>query len=276
MSNQNNKQLYETIYGEAGLIYLRAPAKIETKDNGNTKEIVGSPFPKHAGVTKQPKYGPNAGDYYTLKMGTEFKPGRWAVLLDFDNKTEGTVRNGMEMVKTLNMDQYGAPKQLTPSKGCHYIFYLDDEQAKQMTSNSINNITYQGEQYAVDVKFKNQLCNCWPSKIPGYGEYGWVKGSFEKLKNIPQLPKELFELIKQPSKKSPATTPSTRTPASTPTRTPASTPTTSPPESPRAGSKQLQDFRSLCSCLSLAQLDNYDAWVRIGMILKSVGAPLSL
>ena len=168
------------------------------------------------------------------------------------------------------MDQYEAPKQLTPSKGCHYIFYLDDEQAEQMTSNSINNITYQGEQYAVDVKFKNQLCNCWPSKIPGYGRggYNWTRGSLEKLKNIPQLPNELFELIKQPSKKSPATTPSTRTPASTPT--------TSPPETPRAGSKQVQDFRSLCSCLSLAQLDNYDAWVRVGMILKSVGAPLSL
>ena len=85
-------------------------------------------------------------------MGTEFKPGRWVVLLDFDRKIGGTVRNGMELVKTLKMDQYGAPKQLTPSKGCHFIFYLDDEQAKQMTSNSINNITYQGEQYAVDVK----------------------------------------------------------------------------------------------------------------------------
>ena len=33
MSKQT-KQTYETIYGEAGLIYLRAPAKIETKDNG--------------------------------------------------------------------------------------------------------------------------------------------------------------------------------------------------------------------------------------------------
>ncbi len=62
MSKQT-KQTYETIYGEAGLIYLRAPAKIETKDNGNKKKIVGSPFPKHAGITKQPKYGPNAGEY---------------------------------------------------------------------------------------------------------------------------------------------------------------------------------------------------------------------
>ena len=98
MSNQNNKQLYETIYGEAGLIYLRAPATIEAKENGQMK-IKGSPFPKHAGITKQPKYGPNSGDYYTLKMGTEFKPGRGAILLDFDNKPDGDVKNGMTLVK---------------------------------------------------------------------------------------------------------------------------------------------------------------------------------
>ena len=66
MQKQNNKQTYETIYGEAGLIYLRAPAKIETKDNGQMK-IKGSPFPKHSGITKQPKYGPSAGEYYTKK-----------------------------------------------------------------------------------------------------------------------------------------------------------------------------------------------------------------
>ena len=78
MSNQNNKQLYKTIYGDAGLIYLQAPAIIETKPDGKTKKIKGSPFPKHAGITKQPKYGPNTGESYTLKMGTEFKPGRWA------------------------------------------------------------------------------------------------------------------------------------------------------------------------------------------------------
>ena len=98
MSNQNNKQLHETIYGEAGLIYLRAPAKIETKDNGQMK-IKGNPFPRHIGTTTQAKYGKNAGEYYTLKMGTEFKPGRWAVLLDFDNKTEGNVKMGWNWSK---------------------------------------------------------------------------------------------------------------------------------------------------------------------------------
>ena len=59
MQKQNNKQTYQKLYGEAGLIYLRAPAKIELKDNGRKKKIVGSPFPTHRGITAQPKYGAN-------------------------------------------------------------------------------------------------------------------------------------------------------------------------------------------------------------------------
>ena len=114
----------------------------------------------------------------------------------------------------------------------------------------------------MDVKFQNSLCTCAPTKIEGYGKYIWTAGSCEKLQNIPKLPDDLFKLIS--AKKSPATTPSTRTPATT------------PPETPRANDKQTQDFRALCSCLSLSQIGNYDSWIRIGMILKSVGAPLSL
>ena len=55
MSKQT-KQTAAQLYAEAGLIYIRAPAIIETKPDGITKKIKGSPFPKHAGVTKQPKY----------------------------------------------------------------------------------------------------------------------------------------------------------------------------------------------------------------------------
>ena len=163
------------------------------------------------------------------------------------------------------MDSRSAPCQNTPSGGKHYLFYATSAQKEHIKSRTT--ITYQGEKYNMDVKFQNSLCKCAPAKIEGYGKYAWTKGSWEKLKNIPQLPKDLFELITSKAK-SPATTPSTRTPASTPPET--------PPETPRAGTKQVQDFRSLCSCLSLSQLDNYDSWVRVGMILKSVGAPLSL
>ena len=117
----------------------------------------------------------------------------------------------------------------------------------------------------MDVKFKNQICNCAPSEIEGYGRYAWTKGSYEKLKNIPRLPDELFEMIRGPGK--------------TATKTPRATATaTEEPviETPPASKNQLDDFRALCSCLSLAQIDNYDTWIKFGMILKRIGAPLSL
>ena len=50
-------------------------------------------------------------------MGREFKPGRWSILLDFDNKDDETSHSGFELVEKLNMDQYDAPKQKTPSGG---------------------------------------------------------------------------------------------------------------------------------------------------------------
>ena len=48
-------------------------------------------------------------------MGREFKPGRWSILLDFDNKADEASHSGLDLVKQLNMDQYDAPKQKTPS-----------------------------------------------------------------------------------------------------------------------------------------------------------------
>ncbi|MFM7985295.1 MAG: hypothetical protein ACKPKO_38850, partial [Candidatus Fonsibacter sp.] len=88
-------------------------------------------------------------------MGREFKPGRWSVLLDFDNKADDASRSGIDLINKLNMDQYGAPKQKTPSGGFHYIFYVDAQQKDRITSKTT--ITYQGVKYNMDVKFKNGL-----------------------------------------------------------------------------------------------------------------------
>ena len=120
----------------------------------------------------------------------------------------------------------------------------------------------------MDVKFKNGLCNCAPSSIEGYGKYAWTKGSGERLKNIPKLPGELFEMIKLAL--SPTPTPTT---ANAPRVAPA-TPTATAPTT--LTTKDLEDIRALCCCLSSAQLDNYATWIRVGMILKKLGAPLSL
>ena len=54
----------------------------------------------------------------------------------------------------LDMDQYGAPKQHTPSIGLHYIFNVDGEPIKRMGSKTC--ITHNGIKYSMDVKFKNR------------------------------------------------------------------------------------------------------------------------
>ena len=200
-------------------------------------------------------------------MGREFKPGRWSILLDFDNKADDASHSGLDLVKKLNMDQYDAPKQKTPSGGLHYIFYVDAQQKDHITSRTT--IPNQGVVYNMDVKFKNGLCNCAPSKIEGYGKYTWTKGASERLKNIPKLPDELFEMIKvapQP------TTPTITTTTIKRTAPAATTTTTTKP----ATAEELQDIKALCCCLSISQLDNYSTWLRVGMILKKLGAPLSL
>ncbi|MFM7983282.1 MAG: hypothetical protein ACKPKO_28570, partial [Candidatus Fonsibacter sp.] len=51
-----------------------------------------------------------------MLRGREFKPGRWSILLDFDNKADEASHSGLDLVNKLNMDQYNAPKQKTPSK----------------------------------------------------------------------------------------------------------------------------------------------------------------
>ena len=81
------------IYGEAGLIYIRAPSKVDKKKNGQQK-IKANSFPNHGLISQQRNYNENNGDYYALLMGREFKPGRWVLLLDFDNKEENGSKHG--------------------------------------------------------------------------------------------------------------------------------------------------------------------------------------
>ena len=93
----------EQVYAEVGLMYIRYPATIDTKPNGQKK--INGRRPAYTKIEKQPKYNKNSGDYYSLLMGREFQPGRWAILLDFDNKAEGDLKSGLDLVEKLDMNQ---------------------------------------------------------------------------------------------------------------------------------------------------------------------------
>ncbi|MFM7982495.1 MAG: hypothetical protein ACKPKO_24555, partial [Candidatus Fonsibacter sp.] len=115
--------------------------------NGQNK--IGGSRPAFSIIVSQPVYSPSTGNYYSLLMGREFKPGRWSILLDFDNKAEETTHSVLDLVKKLNMDQYDAPKQKSPSGGFHYIFYVDAQQMGRITART--SITYQGAMHNTDV-----------------------------------------------------------------------------------------------------------------------------
>ena len=195
------------LYEQENLMYIRFKAPIVEKGNG--QKNIGGTRPPFKDLTEQPKYERGIGKFYYLLMGREYKPGRFIILLDFDNKVEGEIQNGMDLVEKLDMDQYNAPKQTTPSGGLRYLLYANAEQAKRLPS-SRTGITHEGVKYNMDVKFTNQLCNCAPSKIEGYGAYKWTNPS--KLRLIPPLPLELFNVIKEKQKRaSPTRTISSRT-----------------------------------------------------------------
>ncbi len=93
------------LYDQEALIYIRYNAPIEEKANGQRK-IGGSRSsrPAFSKITQQIQYERGAGKYYSLLMGREFQPGRFVILLDFDNKVEGESKNGLDLVDKLNMD----------------------------------------------------------------------------------------------------------------------------------------------------------------------------
>ena len=230
---------------------------METKPSGQKKIGAGN-RPAFSKIVSQPTYGKGDGRYYSLLMGREFKPGRFVLLLDFDNKQDEDSKNGLELIKLLQVDERGAPEQKTPSGGYHYLFYVEADQADQITSKT--GLFHNGVKYNADVKFKNSLCNCQPSKIEDYGKYQWSNPY--QLLDIPKLPSDLFELI--------------RNRAPSPPSTPRSENSDTYQEPRTATEKELEDIRELCKCLSASQLDDYATWVRLGMILKKLGAPLSL
>ena len=176
------------IYGDAGLIYIRYRAQIEAKPNGQKK--IGGSRPAFSRTTKQMDYELGSGDYDSLLMGREFKPGRWSILLDVDNKAGEATQSGLVLAKKLNMDQYNAPKQKTPSGGLHYIFYVDAQQKDQITARTT--ITYQGAVYNMDVKSKNGLCNCAPSQIKGLRQIRLDQRGVREAQEHPEAPRRAF------------------------------------------------------------------------------------
>ena len=64
-------------------------------------------------ISEHTRYGKGSGQYYSLLIGRAYQPHKYAILLEYDNKSEGDTQSGLDFVNELNIDQYNAPKQFT-------------------------------------------------------------------------------------------------------------------------------------------------------------------
>ena len=102
-TTKNGIKTYAQLYNEAGLMYIRYDAPIETKANGH-KKIGAGRRPAFSKLENQPEYGKGSGQFYALLMGREYKPGRFVILLDFDSNQDEDSKNGLELIKLLKIN----------------------------------------------------------------------------------------------------------------------------------------------------------------------------
>lgn len=253
----------EKCYSKNKLLYIRYNAEIIEKDNG-TKKIGGS-RPAFSKITSQPKY--TNGDYYSLLTGREYQPDKYMLLLDIDNKTEEGTVNGIQLKKLLKLNSTNAPKQRTPSGGYHYLFYVDNEM-KEHIPNALTTLKHEGVVYNVDVKFKNGLCNCEPSVIPGYGSYKWENP--EALDNIPKLPETLYNIILSNGTNKQNKPVKVQEPTNDET---TDEPTYEPTNDEASDNAKFKDIALLLNCLGKKRIHNRMSWINVGICLKCLKAP---
>ena len=99
-SNTTSKLSPAQIYGDANLIFIRYHAQIETKSNGHKK--IGGSRPAFSKIKEQINYKSGSGDYYSLLMGREFKPGCWSILLDWTSTTKPTTHPIVDSILSRN------------------------------------------------------------------------------------------------------------------------------------------------------------------------------
>ncbi len=93
-AHQNSPTAPTEVFREAGRIHIEYCATVDTKPYGQ-RESNGK-RPAYTKITKQLKYTEWSGDHYSIRMGREFQPGRWSILLDFDIEGEGALANGLD------------------------------------------------------------------------------------------------------------------------------------------------------------------------------------
>ena len=124
-------------------------------------------------------------DFGAYCWGASSSQVRMQYYKDFGNTNKGDVKDGLSLAGELDMGPYEAPTQYTHSKGLHYIFYDDGEQAKRLGSITWQFLIYYGRapggEYAKPVCLVDCLGRFVPTWIFKKFDYGyelkffWIK-----------------------------------------------------------------------------------------------------
>jgi len=131
-----------------------------------------------------------------MRMGVEYQPNKFIILIDIDNKETDDIQNGNKLWDLWNVET-NTIKEVTPSNGFHYYFYVTKEQAEYLKC-SKTTLTYNDITYAVDYKFTNQMSAIAPSHYMKNGKtvfYEYVGKTF-LTGMIEKIPDVIFETLK--------------------------------------------------------------------------------
>jgi hypothetical protein len=216
---------------------------------------------------------------YCLLMGTELPDNKqsskqdtyYLIGLDIDNKETATTKNGIGKIKELfKIHKYkpNTPKAKTGNNGLHYLFKVNENELQQLKS-SYTELRIDNEKYAIDAKIKNQLLYVEPTVYQSGSEtkhYQWINKNFDSIERLPTF---LYNILL--SQHSLKTNNNILKPINN-TNNSAINEENHMMTEPI----NIEFVQALLNCLSTLRIDNYSSWLRLGFVLKCIGAPISM
>lgn len=248
------------LYDEAGFIYLNCSL---SESNEGLKQ---THFRKGWNeATKSDIY--NGGSLH-IKTGTKLNDDSYFICVDLDNKETDDTKNGLLFFRQFCIDnKYKVDTAIEKSGngGLHILYKVSKTQLDKIGA-GFNKIIYNGVKYNLDILGINKCMISEPSNYKSkisniIKKYEWLEDFKPTLDNIKVIPDFIYKLIIDyiDSKKNNI----------------YSLPDGFNNED-KINDDTLTEIQKLFYILSPARFDDYDEWIKIGLMIKSFGLSFDL
>ncbi len=230
-----DKQLKEATERYFELGYKCFPVRIELDENGKKQ----ASFPvkwKTENISMKKSFGiikSHPSHYNSLAMLTGKESN--LIVVDIDGET------GLKNFEDLNIDiPDNTPRVRTQSNGVHYYFSFPEGLEGYSTSIALD--SFEKGKLNIDLRGDGGLVFCPPSEVEDGGDYIW---EVDLCNDLPPLPTKIVDMIvdRQEIKKYPSHT---------------------------VSEVAMDEIKNICEHLS-SKIDSYDAWIRSGFALSTLG-----